>query len=378
MARARPSLLATLTGGVALISLAACGEAPSSVAPTAADGARTKALVAATPTQTVIATGLLFPRGIAFDEKGALYVAEAGTIPGNTISTAGLCTQVAPPVGPRLGGATSRISRIENGTRTTVASGIPSTLNAMGAVEGAADLAFVGKKLYAIIVGGCSRGIPDSPGGVYRIEDGRWTLEADITAFVHANPVAAPNLGDFEPDGDPYSMVAAGGVLYVAEANSGQLFRIKPNPGRVERLADVSATQGHVVPTSVAVLRDDILVGELRRFPAVPGTAQVLRYSRNGQLEGAIGGFTSILGVDTDRKGNIYVLEPFTCATAVPCFPSPGSARVTRVAPDGTRTVLATGLSFATSLRLGPDGALYVSNGGFGPPGNGEIVRITF
>jgi hypothetical protein len=104
----------------------------------------------------------------------------------------------------------------------------------------------------------------------------------------------------------------------------------------------------------------------------------VLRYSRNGQLEGAIGGFTSILGVDTDRKGNIYVLEPFTCATATPCFPSPGSARVTRVAPDGTRTLLASGLSFATSLRLGPDGALYVSNGGFGPPGNGEIVRITF
>ena len=52
--------------------------------------------------------------------------------------------------------------------------------------------------------------------------------------------------------------------------------------------------------------------------------------------------------------------------------------RVTRVAPDGTRTVLATGLSFATSLRMGPDGALYVSNFGFGPPGLGEIVRITF
>jgi len=75
----------------------------------------------------VIATGLLYPRGIAFDNKGVIYVAEAGTIQGNTISTAGLCTQVAPPIGPRLGGATSRISRIEGGTRTTVASGIPST-----------------------------------------------------------------------------------------------------------------------------------------------------------------------------------------------------------------------------------------------------------
>ena len=378
MARSRPPLLTTLTGGVALVLLAACGEVPSSMAPTAPTEGKAKAPVVSAPTQTVIATGLLYPRGIAFDNKGVLYVAEAGTIPGNTISTAGQCRQVVPPVGPRLGGATSRISRIEGGTRTTVASGLPSNLNAMGAVEGVADLAFVGKKLYAIISGGCSRGLPNSPSGVYRIEDGGWTLEANISAFVMANPVANPRPADFEPDGDPYSMVAAGGVLYVAEANSGQLLRIKPNPGRVERLVDVSAAQGHVVPTAIAILRDDILVGELRPFPAVPGTAEVLRYSRNGRLEGTIGGFTSILGVETDNKGNIYVLEPFTCATAAPCFPNPGSGRVTRVAPDGRRTVLATGLSFATSLRMGPDGALYVSNGGFGPPGLGQIVKITF
>ena len=375
---ARSPLLATLAASAALV-LAACGEAPSPKAPTApAEGAGAKAPVVAAPQQTVIASGLLYPRGIAFDDEGAIYVAEAGTIAGNTISTAGLCTQVAPPIGPRLGGATGRISRIDGGTRTTVASGLPSNLNAIASVEGIADLAFVGKKLYVLISGGCSRGLANWPGGVYRFDDGSLTLEANTSAFFQANPAAAPNPGDFEPDGDPYSMVAAGGVLYVAEANSGQLYRIKPNPGDVERLADVSATQGHVVPTAIAMLRDDILVGELRRFPAVPGNARVLRYSRNGRLEGSIGGFTSILGVETDSKGNIYVLEPFTCPTAAPCGPGPGSGRVTRVAPDGTRTVLATGLSFATSLRMGPDGALYVSNFGFGPPNMGQIVRITF
>jgi hypothetical protein len=376
MVRSRPTALATFT---TLVFLAACSDVPVPQAPTAPfDASGAKAPVASAPTQSVIATGLLFPRGIAFDDKGVLYVAEAGTIPGNTTSTAGLCTQVAPPIGPRFSGTTSRISRIEGGTRTTVASGLPSNINALGDVDGVADLAFVGKKLYAVMGGGCSRGLASSPGGVYRVEDGSWTLEANISAFVRANPVVAPSLGDFEPDGEPYSMVAAGGVLYVAEANSGQLLQIKPNPGRVERLADVSATQGHVVPTAIAMLRGDILVGELRPFPAVPGAAQILRYSRNGRLEGSIGGFTTILGLDTDNKGNIYVLEPFTCATSEPCFPSPGSARVTRIAPDGTRTVLATGLNFATSLRLGPDGALYVSTGGFGPPGMGEIVRIAF
>lgn len=379
MSRSSPPLLAALASSAALVLLAACGDVPSSLAPTAPPGdAKGKAPVVSAPTQTVIASGLLYPRGITFDNKGALYVAEAGTIEGHTLSTIGVCDQVVEPVGPWLGGATGRISRIEGGTRTTVASGLPSALNALGDVEGVADVAFVGKKLYAIIAVGCSRGLANVPAGVYRIDDGSWTLEANVSAFVRANPVANPNPLDFEPDGDVYSMVAAGGVLYVAEANNGRLLQIKPNPGRIELLADVSATEGHVVPTSIAVFRDEILVGELRPFPSVPGTAEVLRYSRNGTLVGKIGGFTSVLGVETDNKGNIYVLEPFTCPTAEPCFPSPGSGRVTRIAPDGTRTVIATGLSFATSLRMGPDGALYVSNFGFGPPGMGEIIRITF
>jgi len=39
--------------------------------------------------------------------------------------------------------------------------------------------------------------------------------------------------------------------------------------------------------------------------------------------------------------------------------------------------VLVSGLTFPTSLRFGPDGALYVSNKGYNQaPGAGEIVRI--
>jgi hypothetical protein len=381
MKRIARAAVATLTnGGVLLALLAACsGDVPlpsAPIEPTAPSAAHAPEPSAAS--QTVIASGLLFPRGMTFDQKGAVYVAEAGTITGNTLSTVGTCTQVVSPVGPWLGGATGRISRVEGDARTTVAAGLPSALNALGDVEGAADVAYVGHTLYAIIAVGCSRGLAHVPAGVYRMDSGTWTLVANISAFVRANPVANPNPEDFEPDGDAYSMVARGGLLYVAEANSGQLLAINPSSGSITRIVDISAAQGHVVPTSIALLRDEILVGELRPFPAVPGGARVLRYSHHGALLGAISGFTAVLGVETDHHANVYVLESFTCPTAAPCFPSPGSGRVTRVAPDGTRTVLATGLSFATSLRMGPDGALYVSNFGFGPPSMGEIVRITF
>jgi hypothetical protein len=44
----------------------------------------------------------------------------------------------------------------------------------------------------------------------------------------------------------------------------------------------------------------------------------------------------------------------------------------------GARTVIASGLAFPTGLAFGPDGALYVSNFGFGfPAGAGQIMRIT-
>jgi len=45
---------------------------------------------------------------------------------------------------------------------------------------------------------------------------------------------------------------------------------------------------------------------------------------------------------------------------------------------DGSLTTVATGLTFPTGMTFGPDGALYVSNNGFGVPvpGAGQIVRI--
>jgi sugar lactone lactonase YvrE len=63
-----------------------------------------------------------------------------------------------------------------------------------------------------------------------------------------------------------------------------------------------------------------------------------------------------------------------------PGFPGPGqlgTGKVIRIDPNGTQTEIASGLSFASAMTLGPDGALYVSNFGFGAPaGTGQIVRI--
>jgi hypothetical protein len=86
-------------------------------------------------------------------------------------------------------------------------------------------------------------------------------------------------------------------------------------------------------------------------------------------------GFTTVLGVAFDHEGYMYVLEN----TTGNLFPTPFTGKVLREKENGDVEEIASGLFLPTAMTFGPDGDLYVSNVGFGPPpiGLGEIVRIT-
>ena len=53
-----------------------------------------------------------------------------------------------------------------------------------------------------------------------------------------------------------------------------------------------------------------------------------------------------------------------------------GGDRVLRLNRDGSRDLIVNHLFFPTGMRFGPDGWLYISNKGFGPPQRGEILRV--
>jgi hypothetical protein len=331
---------------------------------------------------TVVAQGLNNPRGLEFGPDGSIYVAEGGL--GGTQTTDGQCEQVVPPLGPYTGDNTSRISKIDaTGAVSTVVDNLPSTQTTQetGAdISGVADVAFVDGTLYYLLGGaGCSHAHADVPNGVFKVnDDGTTTLVADLSAYYKANPVAKPNAADFEPDETYYSMTEEDGMLYVVGPNGGSVEKVDPSNGQITRVVDISATEGHIVPTVITYGPDgNFYVSNLDTFPILAGDAKVFKLTEAGDLTEFFDGATAALGIAFGQDGNLYVLETSGPGSGGLPF-TPQTGRIVEIDPAGLMvTVVADGLTQPTGMTLGPDGNLYVSNFGWAsPPGSGQIVKV--
>jgi hypothetical protein len=331
---------------------------------------------------TDFATGFNNPRGLTFGPDGYLYVAEGG-LGGANLPPAG-CPAVhgaaAPYTGSTgdktLGGRISKVS--PTGTVSTVVDSLPSseTSAALGhLVSGVSSVAFVGNQLYALLAGaGCSHGVPTVPNGIIKVGPGStWSVLANLSAFQAAHPVVAPDDEDFEPDGTWYSMAAAGGALYPLDSNHGELDRVT-TAGEISRVADISAKVGHVVPTAIAH-HGVWYIGTLGVFGAEDGTVpneHVYRLNPSGSVKVSADGLEQVLGL-AFKGGKLYALESST----TPGGPTPGTGAIVRVRSHGPAETIASGLVFPTGMAIGPDGAFYVTENGFGfGAGQGKVVRI--
>ena len=340
---------------------------------------------------TVYASGLEGPRGLAFGPDGTLYVAEAGL--GGT--TVGNCVQVIPPIGPYTGGLTARISKVDTKQNvTTLTSGLPSSVGATGAVLGVADVTFLNGDLYAVLAGGgCSHGNTAFPNQILKVntKTGSWTSVANMSQALLKFPAKYTSPDDYEPDGTWYGMISDDDVLYAVEPNHGQVFSITPE-GKVRQVIDISASQGHIVPTSIVALDDVFYVGNLGLFPIDPQWERVMTIAKNvyvpnplpgfGSLFGGFGqwnvvsskaGFTTIVSMKIGPDGLLYVLELSDFAAD---GPTPGKGKVVRVKRSGDIEEVVTGLAVPTGMTFGPDRRLYVSNLGAAPDSAGQILRI--
>src|SRR5262245_57280072 len=369
-------LLSRVTTLAVLSTLVLVGLVASS--PAAADPA--SLTPQATPcTAPAVMCGLDNPRGMAFGPQGALYVVEAGRggFPVNSI-----CLVDQEFGQRRCYGPTGAISRLWHGHQERVATGLPSHASLDGGRATAPNhIAMLGLGTAHVPFGSEAASAfrhglsPEQPvwGPFGRLghiaAGGEWEFVADLARFED----------DFNPDGrledsNPFGVFAGPGEQLATDAGGNDILRIGAN-GEISLFAVLppvpEARNLNPVPTSITVGLDGAYyVGQLTGAPFVAGAASVYRIVPGEQPEEFLSGFKAIIDIAFDAQGNLYVLQHATGPTMLV-----GPGVLFRVAPDGTRTTVLAGLVRPTSVVVGPDGSIYVTNNGLSA-GNGEVLRL--
>jgi len=330
-----------------------------------------------------MASGLNNPRGMAFAPNGELYVVEMGS------GGAGPC--IPSPVFPfplRCYGETGALTRIAPGGVAgfeRVATGLPSLGLASGTAEGgAADVSFHGMAAYVIMgFGGdpAKRAELGDVGAAFGTlvkitPNGRWRILSDIAQHESDNnPAGGP------VDSNPYGILALPGRRIVADAGANALIENWTNGGtRTLAVLPAVAPGGRdAVPTSVTEGPDGMLyVSQLTGFPFWRGTSSVWRLALDGSTaEKYADGFTAVVDLAVSGDLDLYVLE--IASGQAPPFPPPnpglGVGRLLRQCNGANAVVVKDGLNFPTSVALGPDGGVYLTNNGTSAT-NGEVLRL--
>lgn len=348
---------------------------------------------------TVVASGLVNPRGIAQAPNGWLYVAESGNADGAN------CDPAKPPfpgpgplTEPCLGssGAITWVDPTGVLPARRIVTGLPSvTTRALADAAGPYDISFngTGHAIVTVGLGGSAAGRsslgPTAAvlGNLLKVTpSGQWKMVGDVAAHEDSDPDGAG------PDSNGFGVLALPSRSIVADAGGNSLVEVRANK-RTRTLAvfpnqfaplpgpppqPVIPVQS--VPTSVALGPDGWLyVGELTGFPFPSGAARVWRVPADGGTpEVCATGFTAIVDVTFDPWGNLYVLE-FASGLGFPPntgrLSRLGSDDICRARQDSDRVNVV--LSRPSGVVIGLDGAAYVTNNTFAPFGTGEVLRVS-
>jgi hypothetical protein len=300
------------------------------------------------PGPDVVASGLDNPRQLTFSrarggaDRGALYVAEAGT------GGDGEC--IAGPEGPMCFGRTGAITRVKGAHQTRVRTRLPSLAGeGGGGALGPSDVFVTPWKRITLTVGlgadPAGRAVVGAPRLASVLTgrfDERLRMFADVGQFE-----AEVNPHDVAVDSNPvallkrarsYVVVDAGGnsVVQFFPGGGRRLLATFPNrvvptqPGFPAPTADIQA-----VPTSIAVGPDGAYyVSQLTGFPFVPGQASIFRLVPGEEPTVYASGLTNVTDLAWHHD-ELYAVQIADGGLLLPPGELPvGSLR--RITPGGT------------------------------------------
>ena len=266
-------------------------------------------------------------------------------------------------------GTTGRIVRVApDGSKSTVAGGMVSLAGPGGPFAVGPPRRLRGARRLGLrrdrVGSPAGRGKHAAPGE----EQGRPPVQRErrrllARSLASTSSSTTGNLDNIKGDknSNPYAVLAlAANHQIVVDAGANAVLEVKD--GKVKLLALIPNRKNgkrQAVPSSIALGPDGAYyVGELAessgkgkarvwRVPAEGGTATVYR-----------SGFTTISGVAFGPDGSLFVTEMLRSTRDA------RSGRLVRVAPDGSRSVLAGGkkLTAPTGAAVDSTGAVYVSN----------------
>jgi plastocyanin len=268
-------------------------------------------------------------------------------------------------------GTNARVSKIPpGGEREDAITGLPN-IGLYGGVEmlGAGSITNMDGQLYEVAAGHMTI----SP-ELSRMTDDKLEPIADIGAFNKNNP-PPPTNGDAVPLGNPYDLVSSEGNLYISDGNFNRVLKVTPE-GDISILA---FWENSPVTVGATVGPDgSIYVSQFSPAPYTPGSARIDKIALDGTVtEGVVTNLTTPIDVAFAPDGTMYVLRYAAEFSPEKKRYIAFGGEVERVLEDGSIEPVVTNLVFPSAMTFGPDGALYVANyGNEANNGEGQILRV--
>ncbi|MBF9255761.1 ScyD/ScyE family protein [Pontibacter sp. 172403-2] len=297
---------------------------------------------------TNFAAGLKSPIGMSVDDKGQLWVTEAGT--GNNDGSVSMITK--------------------DGTVHQVITGFGSSTSAESpGAEGISHLLYKDGKLY--ILHGVAGMLYIADVASYKpgdpVKEASSLYSEDIGTYVRSLNLTDPVNSDiynltFGPGGHLYMVDAGANAVIKRDKNSKtlSLFASFPNVG--------PATEA--VPTGIVYDGKKFLVSTLTGFPFASGAAKIFQVSQEGNVSEYKSGFTTLTDIVLMPNNKPFVTEfaEFSLTTTPPGF-NPMSGRVAN--EDGA--YLIEGLSLPTDIERSGSKTYYVLSYGLG-----TVQKLTY